>query len=117
MPINIESPKIFNKEWSFSWRNWLGYVYLFLTKIKHYETSINPASVSANSTSEQTFTITGLTTNDVVYINKPSHTSGLIIGNVRVSTEDTIAITFANITGSPINASEETYEIIAIRKD
>lgn len=118
MPLDIDSPFLGNAEFDFGWRNWLGYVYQFLDKLKHYEVDIDPASVSANSTSEQTFTVTGLTTQDIVLaVNKPSETSGLIVGNARVSDDDEIAITFANITGSPINAGEETYEIVVIRKD
>lgn len=78
--------------------------------------TIDPGSVGGNSTSAQTFTVNGLKAQDIVYVNKPSHTSGLIIGNVRVSAADTVEITFANITGVSINAGAETYTLVAIRR-
>lgn len=74
--------------------------------------------VGANTTSEQTFTVVGLKTSDLVVINKPSHTSGLIIGNCRVSADDTLAITFGNLTGSDIDPfASEDYTIVAIRRE
>lgn len=98
-------------------RTWLTRLVEKANKTRSYTATIDPASVSANSTSEQTFSVPGLTTNDVVEVNKPSHTSGLIIGNIRVSAADTLAITFANITGGAIDAASEDYEIIATEKD
>ena len=86
-----------------------------ITKIVAYSTAINPASVAANTTAEQTFTVTGLATTDKVIVNKPTNTAGLGIVNVRASAADTIAITFGNFTAAAIDAASETYAIIAIR--
>lgn len=86
-----------------------------IPKMHHFDAAINPASVAANSTSEQTFTVTGVGTGDVVIINKPTHTSGLGIVNARVSASNTVAITFQNTTASAIDAPLETYLIIVIR--
>lgn len=73
--------------------------------------SIDVASVSANTSAEQDFTVTGLKVGDFVQVNKPSLSAGLIIGNVRVKAADTLSITFGNLTGSPINPAAETYTI------
>lgn len=119
MPLRFESPVTYALEWGGHWRAWLGVtVFRFLSKFKHYQLAVSSASsVGANTTSEQTFTVTGLTTNDVVYVNKPTHQTGLGIVGCRVSAADTIAITFMNTTGGGITPTSETYEIIAIRKD
>lgn len=84
-------------------------------KILILTSSINVASVAANTSAEQTFTVTGLAVGDAVFVSKPSLSAGLIVGNARVSATDTLAITFGNLTGSPIDPAAETYTIFAIR--
>lgn len=79
--------------------------------------SINVASVAANTSAEQTFTVPGLRTTDFVTVSKPSASAGLVIGNVRVSAADTLAITFGNLTGSPIDPAAETYTIHVVRPE
>lgn len=81
-----------------------------------FEAKIDPASVPANTTDEQNFTVKGLQTTDFVTVSKPTHEPGLGIVNARVVTTDTLGITFANLTASPINPAPATYNIIALRK-
>lgn len=86
-----------------------------ITKIVVYSQSLDVASVAINTTAEQTFTVTGLTTADKVFVNKPSLNAGLGIVNARVSAADTLALTFVNATGAAIDPAAETYTIIALR--
>ncbi|MDP2218544.1 MAG: hypothetical protein Q8J68_14800 [Methanolobus sp.] len=86
-----------------------------ITKIVVYASTIDPASVAANTTAEQTFTVTGLATTDKLIINKPTNTAGLGIVNVRASAANTVAITFGNFTAGAIDAASEVYAVIAIR--
>lgn len=86
-----------------------------ITQMRVYTPTIDPASVAANTTAEQTFTVSGLTTADKVIVNKPTSTAGLGIVNVRVSAADTLAITFGNFTGIAIDPASEVYSVIAIR--
>ncbi len=79
-----------------------------------YSATIDPASVNANTIAEQTFTVTGLTTSDVVAVNKPTLTAGIGIVGARVSAANTIAISFINNTGGAIDPPSETYLIIAV---
>jgi hypothetical protein len=79
--------------------------------------SLDVASVAANTSAEQTFTITGLQTGDVVFVNKPSADAGLGVVNARVSAADTLAITFMNATGSAIDPSAETYSVFWFRAE
>jgi len=87
-----------------------------ITQIRVYAPSLTPAEVAANTTAEQTFTVTGLTTADKVFVNKPTAQAGLGIVGQRVSAANTLAITFANVTGSPITpTAAQTYAVVAIR--
>lgn len=86
-----------------------------ITKIVVYSQALDVASVAANTTAEQTFTVTGLTTGDKVFVNKPSVNAGLGIVNARVSAADTLALTFVNATAAAIDPASETYTIVAFR--
>jgi hypothetical protein len=72
---------------------------------------LDVASVAANTTAEQTFTVQGLTTDMTVLVNKPSLNAGLGICNARVSAANTLALTFNNNTGGAIDPAAETYKI------
>jgi hypothetical protein len=76
-----------------------------------YTPSIAPGSVAANTTAEQTFTVTGLVAGSPVWINKPSYTVGIGIVGVRVSAVNTLAITFSNSTSGAITPPTETYVV------
>lgn len=76
--------------------------------------TLTPVSVAALTTAEQTFTITGanaLVAGSLVWVNKPSLTPGLAITGVRVSAANTLAITYANMTGTAIVPPSESYVI------
>ena len=92
-----------------TWVKWFATVSDYIYKYDKYEELFNPTSVPANSTSEQTITILNVASNDFVTVSKPTHTTGLGIVNVRVSAANTVAITFMNNTGSPIDPPEEIY--------
>jgi len=82
---------------------------------QHYEETITPAQVAANITVEETFTLTGINSNDTIIINPPSTTAGIGIAGVRVSAKDTIAITFINTTAGALTPPSGEYIIVAIR--
>lgn len=71
--------------------------------------------MAANTSAEQTFTVTGLAISDKCFVNKPSMSAGLIIGNCRVSAANTLALTFGNLAASAVDPAGETYAIVAIR--
>ena len=93
---------------------WLTNLWSVFPRTRTYSVAINPASVSANSEDTQTFTVAGLSTSDILSVNKPTKTAGLSILDC-FATVDTVSITFRNFTGSPIDLSEETYLIHATR--
>jgi hypothetical protein len=78
--------------------------------------ALTPSIVAANTTAEQTFTVTGLAVGDMVTINKPTAQAGLGIVGARVSAVNTLAITFSNNTASGITpTAAETYVVNVIR--
>lgn len=79
--------------------------------------SLDVASVGANTTAEQTFTVPGLKTNYMVFVNKPSASAGLGVVNARVSAADTLAITFVNATAAPIDPAAESYMVAWFRPE
>jgi hypothetical protein len=81
-----------------------------------HQVTLSPASVAANTSAEQTFTVPGLTVGGVVYVNKPTAQAGLGIVGARISANNTLAITFGNFTASPIvPTASEVYNVGVIR--
>jgi hypothetical protein len=83
--------------------------------IRVFTVTLSPAQVSANTSAEESFTVTGLRSNDHVFISGPAQTAGIVIGNARASARDTISITFGNCSGSPATPTSGSYNIIAFR--
>lgn len=94
---------------------WLSNLQLITPKISTYESSIDLASINANTYSVQTFTVTGLDVNDIISVNPPALTSGLYLVSYRVSAADTISLVLHNSTGGSINEPSGTYKIMACR--
>lgn len=76
--------------------------------------TIDPANIATATTTEQTFTVPGLKTGDIVYAVKPSVTAGISVNTSRVSAADTLAVTFTTTTTN-INAPSETWQILIAR--
>jgi len=79
-------------------------------------TTLSPAEVAANTSAEQTFTVAGLKTGDFVEVNKPTAQAGLGIVGTRVSAANTLAITFANFTGTPITPTASQSYIVNVTR-
>jgi hypothetical protein len=77
--------------------------------------SLDVASVAANVSAEQTFTVAGLAVGDLVFVVKPTLSAGLGVVNARVSAADTLAITFMNTTAAPVDPAAESYLIFVMR--
>lgn len=91
-----------------------GLVAYFLPRA--YTVTLSPVSVAANTSAEQTLTLTGGEVNDLVVVTKPTAQAGLGIVGARISAANTVALTFMNATGSPIvPTASEAYKFILIR--
>jgi len=73
-----------------------------LTRLAYYTATLSPAQVAANTCAEQTFTVTGVTAGDVVFVNKPTAQAGLGLAGVRASGANEVGINFCNTTGAGI---------------
>lgn len=90
-----------------------------INELQIVSVALTPAAVSANTTAQQTFTVTGVKVGDVVVaVEKPSHQAGLGIVGARVTAADTVGITFSNNTGAGITPTAgETYDFVIARLD
>lgn len=77
--------------------------------------TLDVASVAANTSAEQTFTVPGLSIDMMVFVNKGSLDAGLVVGNARVSAKDTLALTFGNSTAGAVDPGSETYKLLWIK--
>ena len=98
------------------WAKWFERLVEAVYRVRIYEQSLDVANVTASSESVQTFTVTGLSTSDVVEVNKQSNTAGLDLVQAWCSATDTLSLKFRNATGADINPAAETYLIKATRK-
>src|SRR4029077_1948314 len=80
--------------------------------------SLTPASVNANTTEEQTFTVLGLQVGDFVDVNfQGAQTAGIGISNVRVSAANVLALQFTNNTGGALTPAAGIYGINVTRPE
>lgn len=76
---------------------------------KKFSATINPTSVANATAANQTFTVSGLTTDmDIVGICMPSLEAGVTISNAFVSATNTLSIRFSNNTAAPIDPASQT---------
>lgn len=88
----------------------------FATPVIRLATGPAFASVPTITTSEQTMTVTGVEVGDFVWVNKPTHQTGLGIAGSRVSALNTVAITFVNPTAAGITpTASEVYRVLHAR--
>lgn len=94
---------------------WINVVSRNIRHIFCYDASLTPTSVGAGTTSDQTFTVTGLSTGHRPIVTPPALTAGLGIAYARVTATNTLQIRFFNMTGGPLTPAAGTYSITAIR--
>jgi hypothetical protein len=76
--------------------------------------NVNPASIAGSTSSTQTFTLTGLTTNHkIVVTNGTAFNSGLIIQGAWASALNTISIEFRNTTNQAVDAGGHDIQYFA----
>lgn len=79
-------------------------------------TTLSPLQVPANSVQEQTFTVSGLQVGMLVAVQKPTEQANLMIGNVRVASNNTLAVSFLNIGNTAITpTASEVYSYTALQ--
>lgn len=80
------------------------------------EATLTPASVSANTSAEQTFTVTGVDADDkVAAVSSPNLGNATYIGGCRVSAANQVAIRFGNPTAGALTPASGTYKFLIAR--
>jgi hypothetical protein len=91
---------------------------LFEADTRIYTATVNwtPGAVNANTSAEQTITVTGLKTTDQINITPPGATAGLVLGGARASTTDTLSVRWGNVTAGPLTPAAGNYLISVVRQ-
>lgn len=86
---------------------------------KCYTTQVvAPGTIAASATVEVTVPFVGLRSTDVcISVTKPTLTSGIDVGNVRISAADTVKLLFQNSTSSGVAVPSETYIFVFERPE
>lgn len=87
---------------------------LFVVKL-----TLSPVGIVLNTSAEQTFTLTGLVSGDVIKsVSKPTAQAGLAIYGFRNAGANLLGITFGNFTGSTITpTASEVYTVVVMRPE
>lgn len=96
-----------------------------------YGSQQSPTSIANITSGEKTLTLIGsgativpaITTNDIVYVNKPTSQAGLGVGNIRISTAGVpgttapvIGVTFSNFTAATITpTASQVYGVVVLK--
>lgn len=89
----------------------------FEAKIINFTATLNPTTVSSQSSSEQSFTVSGLrvATDTPLAVYAGGFTAGVDIINYKITADDTITIKFINSSVSNIDPAETTYTVTVFR--
>lgn len=82
-----------------------------MAPLKIYTQTLTPTSVAANTTAEQTFTVPGLIASTPVFVNCSNTFNGVTNLTARVSSANTMAITYGNVTAGALVPNSCTYVI------
>jgi hypothetical protein len=91
-----------------------------INKLNLVTVVLSPASVAANTTAEQLFTVPGVDAfqDFVIDITKPTAQAGLGIVGLRVSGAAQVGVTFSNNTAAPIvPTAAQAYTFAIARRD
>ncbi len=76
--------------------------------------ALSPAAVPANSTSEQTFNVTGIAPGELAFVSKAAENVGLGIAGVRVAGNNLLAINFMNVSTAAVTpTAAEAYSFFS----
>ena len=103
-------------EASVSGHRWFDLVRGYVLDIRLATVNINPPSIAANDTVNVTVTIPGMKVGDLILqIIKPTTTSGLVVVQGIVTSDDTVVMAFVNNKAGATNDPEEEYTVIYIK--
>lgn len=78
---------------------------------------VTPASVGSATVAEETYTVSGATTKDAVFVSPSGLTAGVGPAYARVTAADTVAIGWNNPTAGALTPAAGAYKFILIRAE
>lgn len=79
--------------------------------------TVDLGSVAANTSEEETATVTGVKTGDFVVCMDSALEAGIVIANARVSAANTVKLQVINTTGSGVDAASKTLYFLVVRPE
>lgn len=79
--------------------------------------TVDLSSVAANTSEEETATVSGVNLGDVVICIDSSLEAGQVVAQARVSAANTVTLQVINTTGSAIDAASKTMTFLVIRPE
>jgi hypothetical protein len=85
-----------------------------IKKITTGTASVDLASIANAETGSGTFTLTGAASGDVVIVNPPALTTGLVFGGAAVTGTNTVTVYATNASAAPIDQAAATFRYVWI---
>lgn len=83
--------------------------------ITSFTATLTPTSVTANDSSEQVYTVTGVATSQLLLnVIPPSNTGDTVIGSARITGADQVTVTWANVHNSSITPPAGVYRFVVV---
>jgi hypothetical protein len=83
--------------------------------VKNYETTLTPASsVAANSSSSETFTLSGVTNGERLAVTGDPNTGVVFAKYAEATADDEISVTFQNVSASGLTPATGTYRFLSV---
>ena len=79
--------------------------------------SVDLGSVAANTSEEETATVTGVKLGDFVVCMDSALSAGQVIAQARVSAADTVTLQVINTTAGAIDAASRSMTFLVVRRD
>lgn len=79
--------------------------------------TVDLGSVAANTSEEETFTLAGVLTTDMIFVNNSNLDAGITIGSARCETDGTVTVEVINATAGAVDAASETMQVLVIRPE
>lgn len=88
-----------------------------VASINLVKATVNLGSVAANTSEEETFTLTGVKVGDMIIVQKENLEAGIVLGSARVEAADTVTVEVINTTSGAIDAASATMAVLVIRAE
>lgn len=86
-------------------------------EVKVFTAADTPASVAANTSQEESMTVTGVLATDklLAVIAPGANPAGVVKGGARISANDTVLVEFINTTAGGLSPAAGTYTFVVAR--